>query len=284
MSAEETRNKELVHRAVAAFNLGDWDAVDRLFAADYVDHDPSRPDLPPGPAGVKQAWAAFPDLEATIEDLVADGDKVAVRGSIRGTHGGDLMGMPPTGRRVTVTLIDVNRIAGGKLAERWAETDTVGLLQQLGAMPGPPASGEADAPSPAATANGNGGGGSPEANKTLARRYADTLLNRHELGRAAEFLAADFVGHFAGAPVLVRGVEGWRQMFGGFLAAFPDYRETVHDVLAEGDRVVARITFSGTHRGELMGLPPTGREVAVGGMAFLRIAGARSPSSGPRQT
>jgi len=139
MSAEE--NKAIVQRTVDAFNHTDMDAVDRLFAADYVDHDRSRADLPPGPAGVKLAWqalrAAFPDLHATIEEMVAEGDKVAVRGVIRGTHQGELMGMPPTGKAVTMALTDINRIAGGQLAERWGEADMLGLLQQLGATPAP---------------------------------------------------------------------------------------------------------------------------------------------------
>jgi steroid delta-isomerase-like uncharacterized protein len=139
MSSEE--NKAVVQRAVEAFNQGDQDAVDELFAANYVDHDPSRAGLPSGPEGVKQAWgafrAAFPDLQGTIEDMITEGDKVVVRGTISGTHQGDLMGIPPTGRRVTVTLIDVNRIEGGKLVERWGVSDMLGMMQQLGVMEQP---------------------------------------------------------------------------------------------------------------------------------------------------
>lgn len=137
MLAEE--NKAIVQSAVEAFNRGDWEAVDRLFAADYLDHDPSRAGLPPGPEGVKQAWsvfrAAFPDLRGAIEDMIAEGDKVVVRGVVRGTHRGELMGVPPTGKQVTVTLIDINRIEGGKLVERWAEQDNLGMMQQLGVIP-----------------------------------------------------------------------------------------------------------------------------------------------------
>jgi steroid delta-isomerase-like uncharacterized protein len=139
MSSEE--NEAIVREAVEAFNRNDPDAVDRLFAADYVDHDPSRAGLPPGPDGVKQAWsmfrAAFPDLQATVEDTIVEGDKVAVRGVVHGTHQGELMGIPPTGRRVTVALIDINRIESGKLVERWAEQDNLGMMQQLGVVPQP---------------------------------------------------------------------------------------------------------------------------------------------------
>jgi steroid delta-isomerase-like uncharacterized protein len=139
VSAEE--NKAIIQSVEEALNRGDWDAVDRLFAASYVDHDPSRAGLPPGPEGVKQAWsmfrAAFPDLQVTIEDMIAEGDKVAVRGVVRGTHQGELMGIPPTGKQVTATLIDVNRIESGKLVERWAEQDNLGMMQQLGVIPAP---------------------------------------------------------------------------------------------------------------------------------------------------
>jgi predicted ester cyclase len=139
MSSEE--NEAIVREAVEAFNQGDPKAVDRLFAADYVDHDPSRAGLPPGPEGVKQAWsmfrAAFPDLRATIDDSIAEGDKVAVRGKIQGTHEGELMGIPPTGSKVTVELIDINRIENGKLVERWGEADMLGMMRQLGVVPAP---------------------------------------------------------------------------------------------------------------------------------------------------
>lgn len=137
MSSEE--NEAIVREAVEAFNQNDVQAVDRLFAAGYVDHDPSRAGMPPGPESVKQAWsmlrAAFPDLQVTVEDVISEGNKVAVRGVAGGTHKGELMGIPPTGRRVTVTLIDINRIEKGRLVERWGETDMLGMMQQLGVVP-----------------------------------------------------------------------------------------------------------------------------------------------------
>src|SRR5437899_12851450 len=80
-------------------------------------------------------FTAFPDLQTTIEDLMAEGDKVAVRQTWRGTHTGNFQGTPPTGKRVTFTSIEVYRVAGDKLAEEWVELDVFGLLQQLGAIP-----------------------------------------------------------------------------------------------------------------------------------------------------
>jgi steroid delta-isomerase-like uncharacterized protein len=139
VSKEE--NEAVVREAVEAFNRDDPEAVDRLFATDYVDHDPSRAGLPPGPEGVKLAWgmfrAAFPDLLGEIDAMIAEGDKVAVRGTFQGTHGGELMGVPPTGKRVTMTLIDINRIHNGKLVERWGQADMLGMMRQLGVIPPP---------------------------------------------------------------------------------------------------------------------------------------------------
>lgn len=134
-------NEALVWEAVEAFNRGDMDAVDRLFTDGYVDHDPSRAGLPPGPEGIRLAWsmmrAAFPDLQVTIEDVISEGDKVAVRGAIHGTHRGELMGIPPTGKRVTISLIDINLIENGKIVERWSQADMLGMMQQLGVVPQP---------------------------------------------------------------------------------------------------------------------------------------------------
>lgn len=80
---------------------------------------------------------AFPDLYGTIEDLIAEGDKVVTRITYRGTHQGEFMGIPPTGRPVTMTFTGINRIAGGKIAEGWVNFDALGMMQQLGVIPTP---------------------------------------------------------------------------------------------------------------------------------------------------
>ena len=273
MSVEE--HKTLVHRAVEAFNRGDLDAVDWLFAPDYVDHDRSRANLPPGPSGVKQAWklfrTAFPDLQATIEDVVTERDKVAVRGSIRGTHHGELMGIPPTGKPVTVTLMDVNRIEGGRLAERWANFDQLGLMQQLGVIPVPkPAGGAAPGGRSAPRPQGRGVA-SVEENKALIRRLVSTY---QEVWRTGKFdlvdrvFAPDFINHTPGIPP---DLPGFKQAMPMFRSAFPDLRIDLEDLIAEREKVAIRITNRGTHRGELMGIPPTGKAIAVSEMHLYRI-------------
>lgn len=274
MGTEE--HKALVRRVVEAFNQNDWDAVDELFAPDYVDHDRSRVGLPPGPAGVKQAWgmlrAAFPDLRATIKDVIAEGDQVAVRGAICGTHRGELMGIAPTGEVVTMALIDINRIADGRLAERWGEADMLGLLQQLGVIPAPASAPEPPATSVAAIPAGvaDADAGSPEANKALVRRFIEDVINRGNLAVANELFAPTMRFRIPGMDL--HGPEGMKQLSMMLHAGFPDWAETIEALIADGDRVAVRLTGRGAHGGAFMGVPPTGRRVEAGGMAIFRCA------------
>ncbi len=141
MSTSTDANKAIVERFVdEACNKGNLSAVDELVAADAVDHS-APPGFPPGAAGVKQLVAmfrgAFPDLETHHQDTLVEGDKVAVRPRISGTHNGPFMGIGPTGRRVTVEGIAIYRLAGGRIVEHWGQLDILGLLQQLGALPAP---------------------------------------------------------------------------------------------------------------------------------------------------
>jgi predicted ester cyclase len=119
------------------WRTGDLSFVDRIFDSNYVQHVPG---VPPN-MSVKQIFAAlrsgFPDFQTTIEDLIAEGDKVAVRISWQGTHKGELMGIPPTGKYVKVTEMQIYRMANGKIIERWVETDVFGMMQQLGIIPTP---------------------------------------------------------------------------------------------------------------------------------------------------
>lgn len=116
-------------------NTGDVGLVGRFFREDFVDHDPP-PGASPDVAGVKAAFAsirrAFPDFRVTVEDLVCEGDRVAYRWTFRGTHLGDLGGVPATGKAATWTAIGVARFVDGKIAERWQLLETQGLLRQLG--------------------------------------------------------------------------------------------------------------------------------------------------------
>lgn len=133
-------NKALVLRIYEAHNKGKetmMPVIEELFAPDYVVHSGAVPDI--DWAGFKKVgaewWTIFPDIHYTVEDLIAVEDKVVSRVTFRATHKGEFMGVPATGKVVTVTAIAIDRIAGGKIAETWGEQDMLGLLQQLGAIP-----------------------------------------------------------------------------------------------------------------------------------------------------
>ena len=149
MSAEE--NKAVSRRvAQEIFNGGNLDLADELYAPDYVLHDPSLPEDLHGPEGIKQYAAmslgASPDARVTVEDQVAEGDKVVSRWTATGTHTGDLMGMSPTGRRIEISGITINRFSGGKIAEDWYQSEDLGMMQQLGVIPSEETSSEEASP------------------------------------------------------------------------------------------------------------------------------------------
>jgi steroid delta-isomerase-like uncharacterized protein len=134
------QNKSLVRRAFEeVYNLGKLEVVDELVANDIVIHAAAAEFR--GPADLKQYVAAlrgaFPDLHLTIDQQIAEGDTVVTRWTARGTHLGAFQGIPPTGKQGSMTGIDIDRFAGGKTVECWTNADELGLLQQLGVLPGP---------------------------------------------------------------------------------------------------------------------------------------------------
>lgn len=131
MSLKE--NKALVLRFIDAYNERKLDVIDDFIASDYFDHT-NKVDR----EGLKQLFAlglnAFPDWHETVEDIIAEDDKVWVRLSYTGTHKGDFMGLSPTGKKITSKAVDIYRIADGKLAEYWNVTDNINILRQVGAV------------------------------------------------------------------------------------------------------------------------------------------------------
>jgi predicted ester cyclase len=138
MSVEQ--NKVIARRVIEeGISPGRVTIADELIAPEFIDHS-GPPGFPAtGPESFKQLVtafrSAFPDLAVTIEHLVAEGDKVVVAGTMRGTHQGSLFGIPPTGRAFTMTATDILRIVEGKVVEHWGNEDDLGMMQQLGVIP-----------------------------------------------------------------------------------------------------------------------------------------------------
>lgn len=136
MSTEE--NKALMSRIYEVFNKKKLTALDELIDPHAVDHS-APPGMPGGIEGARQfagmLLTAFPDLHFTVEDMIAEGNKVVARLTMRGTQQGEFLGISPTGKHVTVTGIEIVYIVGGKIVEHWNNYDDLGLMQQLGAIP-----------------------------------------------------------------------------------------------------------------------------------------------------
>jgi steroid delta-isomerase-like uncharacterized protein len=136
------QNTMLVRRAVEeVWNRGNYAIVDELVASDIVVHASMPGEEIHGREGIKQFYAtlraAFPDIHFTIEDQIAEGDRVVTRWTARATHTGEYQGIPPTGKQFSLTGIDIDRIANGKVVECWPIADELGVLQQLGVIPAP---------------------------------------------------------------------------------------------------------------------------------------------------
>jgi steroid delta-isomerase-like uncharacterized protein len=142
MSVE--RNKDLARQAIGIWTTGVFDAVDELYAPEYVNHQHHDPDDPRDIHGAeamkrfaRKFREAFPDFHDSVDIQIAEGDMVATRFTSTGTHRGTFMGVEPTNRELTWTGITIDRIAEGKIVESWANWDMMGMMQQLNAVSAP---------------------------------------------------------------------------------------------------------------------------------------------------
>lgn len=134
------QNKEIVRSYIEeVFNKGRVSAVDQYLSPGFVDHNPFSPQQLRGPAGQRQVATmfreAFAGFHVTLEDVIAEGDIVANRATVGGTHSGSFMGISPTDRQVSWQAMTFFRLADGKIVERWSNHDLLGLLQELGVLP-----------------------------------------------------------------------------------------------------------------------------------------------------
>ena len=135
-AAVEEQNKEVVKGYIEEMNKGNTEAVKEFFAPDFAHYIPSNNPKPmsleEAEESLKPIFEAFPDFVWNIEDIIATGDKVIVRFVFRGTHEGEFMGIPPTGKKVEVGGIGISRIENGKIVEDWEDADVFGWMMQLG--------------------------------------------------------------------------------------------------------------------------------------------------------
>jgi predicted ester cyclase len=225
----------------------------------------------PGPGPYLRG--AFPDRTDTIEDIVADGDRVGMLFRVRGTHKGNFFGIAPTDKPFDIYELGLFRLADGKITEAWFMADELGLLQQLGAKM--PARKDGKRIAPPVT----GGGEDPDQLLAQLRAKSSTAQDRNRIM---------VVGSKGSAPAASDRANDFRQTRVGFqhlrdygnakgvgsetiTAALPGRRDRIDDVLAEGDTVWMRFRVAGTHGGRLYGLAPTGKRVEVPEVGRMRF-------------
>jgi predicted ester cyclase len=234
------KNKAIVSRWIdEVFNGKNLGAVESLKFLSYLDWTPfpsQQLDLPI--SGLKRSlpefFAALPDFHFTADEMFAEGDMVVCLGSWKGTHLGEFLGVPPTGQTVTGNRIDIFRLAGDKMSEHSGCGGELGALRLLGAISAPGQNGH-----------------DPADPKAVARGFVEQVINQRNLAAIDELVDASAVDHSNQA------LESFT-----LLSALPDYRVSVEDVIAEGDTVIVRSTFSGTHLGAYAGIEPTGKPVS----------------------
>ncbi|MBC8218163.1 MAG: ester cyclase [Planctomycetes bacterium] len=261
-SADTEANKAIVERRVEFWNTGGLAIADEIFAADFLSHVPHYPnvtDIESYRAEVANSRTAFPDFHAEIHEMVAEGNKVVCRFTNRYTA--------PNGNQVTATGITIDHFADGKIVEEWWSVDVLGVMEQFGMMP--PTRGDYTWGEPSAA---TGDPGDPETNKAIVQRMIDEAMNQQNLDVIDEVFAAVYLMHDPAWPMEVKGPEGFKQWSGMMLEPYFSDSHISADLIAEGDTVAVRWTWSGTHTGEFMGIPPTGRQIAITGISIHRFA------------
>jgi steroid delta-isomerase-like uncharacterized protein len=269
----QEKNKEVVRRIwEEVVNRGDVEMADQFIASDYVCHTPGGNDL----HGIDEGFVrpletlrlAFPDLECSLDDIIAEDDLVVHRWSAAGTHQGDYAGVPATGVRVVMTGIIMSRFEMGKVAEDWAETDELGILQQLGRFP-PRENDDYGWGRPPAT-------GGERCTTVMSRKLYLTELEdvwkEKDTGAVERLYAPAFVDHDPVSPEIVD-----RDDYAGWVSSWhdraPDMQIVLEELVAEGDRAAGRWTALWTDTGGIAGVPPSGKELRMSGLDIIRCAG-----------
>jgi predicted ester cyclase len=268
------QNKALVRKIYQATETGDAGILDSVVTADVVEH-PLNPGQLPGREALKQIFGGFrvlvPDLRIAVEDIIADGDKAAVRSTVTGTPAGPYLGVDPAGRPMRFEAIDIWRIEDGLVAEGWHVEDFVAALAGWGAVTFASRA-RPTVPPPAAGPATDGPGDVLD----VVRRWYAAL-------RSAETSVINTIidGRFVNRGPIGAGIPMTTEPSGigddvlSLHQAFPDLDVIVADMFAEHDKVVTRVITRGTHVGPLPHIPPTGRRTAVMGHEIWRVGNGR---------
>ena len=242
------KNKTIIRSAVEQiWNQGHLDIADELFATDYIYH--GIPEIR-GAEGTKQhvadLRASFPDFHLSLEDMIAEGDKVVSRWTGDGTQVGEFMGIPASGKKVKITGIIISRIANDKIIEEWETSDQLGMLQLLGVIP----------PMPDASISAlkriqpgeflwseiskvTGDPGNTEKNKAIIQHEEDEVWNQRNLNTFETLFSPAFINHDPALPD-IRNFKDFKQFWTMVGGITKDYHLTIDDIIAERDKVAVR--------------------------------------------
>jgi steroid delta-isomerase-like uncharacterized protein len=256
-AAKKSENEILIGKYVEVWNNADFSGADEILAADVVRHGPLAAFSTQGRDGLKAyiagTRAEYPDLKVTIDDLQDDGNRVVLSWSVRATYGGTEF-PEAVGRTMKMKGTSIYRVAGGRIAEEWASWDHLGVNEQLGIRVAPE---------------------TPDQNKVLVRRFLEEIYENGNMEVAYEIVAEDHVFHVPAGADYKSGRDGVQSRAAMFRGAFPDLDFNYGEMLAAGDLVASSWTFTGTHKGEFLGVAPTGKRVAIEGLSMARISNGK---------
>lgn len=266
------RNKEVIHRFYKAVNTKHREEFNDIVHPNFVNHGGAAGDIA-GPKALIDSldpfYSAMPDWHVTEDFVLAEGDKVASRGTITGTHKGTFMGIPASNKAVQWTGIIIYRLDDdGKVIERWQDFDALGMLQQMGVVPpmGPPQMLKPPVeapPLPRASA-----AQLAQSHDIVNKFYA--ALNARDYKAFDQVVAPNCLDHDP-VPMQMPGGDGLKAQYQYVIAGFPDVKFKVEDVIADGDMVIARTTMDGNNTGFFMITPATGKKAHWTAHRMFRI-------------
>lgn len=252
-------NEQMAHRFVDILNSGEIDDLDEIFASEVVIHSMSS--LPFGEeitelVAFKQFFnllrGALSDSEATVDDVIVDGDKVALRWTIKGTHTDDLPNLPASHVSMTTSGVGIFRFEDYKIVEFWRVFDTLGMMSQLGATNEVVIDKSLN-------------------KKQLVNRFVIEVLNEGQMEAADEIFSPNITMHVIDSLINEDyiGLEDSKQFINLYRDSFDGFNVTIDDIIAEGDKVVVQTTTTGVYVGDLFDLPST--ELSMIGVGIFLI-------------
>ncbi len=255
MSTE--RNLQTLHDLIRGVNDGDIDLVAKQFAPNFEDHNPGWKvkDIAEFLSLIRSAHEDF-QIYNTILDTIVAGDKIVVRVQNEGVHNKDSYGVGATGRKTSTELIEIYRFApDGKIAERWVQSDMLGFLSQMGArFP------FEDAP----------GGDDVGAQNLQVVSKILRVVNDRDYDVLDDIMVADFTDHHPGVGVGITSREDYRNAV-KYMHAVLEMRAELDFSFAHDDKVITRVHLFGKHKGDFMGIAPTGKDVQWTTMEIFRL-------------